>query len=117
MRLASLNKSGFGMTRGAAMGLSAKIKAVRETVRAQMLPYAARGKLVTIRATRIGGKLDDDNLVGAFKPVLDGIARAFGVNDKTFVILGDRPGVRVYPEQRFEGRGVFAVELEIEVTD
>jgi hypothetical protein len=57
------------------------------------------------------GTLDDTNLIAAFKPVEDGIARAVGLNDRDFVIVGDRPGVRVTFAQEKRGAGVYGVEI------
>jgi hypothetical protein len=66
----------------------------------------------SIVLTRISaGRLDDDGLVSSLKQVADGLAHAIGVNDRDFVWLGDRPGVRILPSQRSEGRGRFGVEI------
>ncbi len=43
--------------------------------------------------------------------VEDGVARAIGVNDRDFVIVGNRPGVRVTFDQEKRGAGVWGVEI------
>ncbi len=117
MKLESLNRRNFGASKGAAMARASKIKAVRRCVELRI--REACGPLTvplrTIRIVRISaGVLDDDNFCGSLKPALDGVATALGLNDRTFVIVGERPGVRVLPSQRSEGKGVFAVELELD---
>lgn len=114
LRLEGLNRRQFGASQKAVFAKSRAIAAVRDSVATHCLRFVRFGRLEAIRVTRISaGTLDDDNLVGACKPVLDGIAKAFGVNDKTFVILGDREGVKVTPLQRSEGRGKFALEIHL----
>lgn len=45
-------------------------------------PTVPLGYALNVRMTRLGGrKLDDDNLLGAFKAVRDGVADWFGVDD------------------------------------
>ena len=44
-------------------------------------------------------RLDDDNLVASLKDPIDAVALALGANDKTFVMFGDRPGIRLNVEQ------------------
>ena len=73
-----------------------------------------RGVPAAVHLTRVApSKLDDDNLTGAFKPVCDGLADALEVNDRIFVIHGDRPGPRLTFEQRSEGRANYAIVLEL----
>ena len=74
--------------------------------------WRQRDRLVSIHFVRVApGTLDDTNLVAAFKPVEDGVARAVGVDDRDFVIVGDRPGVPVTFAQEKRGAGVWGVEI------
>lgn len=60
----------------------------------------------TIRLTRYGkGQLDDDNLAGSFKHIRDGIADAFGVDDR------DKRYTWVYRQERSK---FYGVRIEIE---
>ena len=117
MRLLSPNQT-RGHTRQAAIIASHQIKAERQRTKVEVQLFVARKELRSLGApaeiglTRIGPRrLDDSNLANAFKAVEDGIAAALGLNDKGFVWFGARPGVRVMPEQRSEGPGVYAVEI------
>jgi hypothetical protein len=71
---------------------TAYIKSLRDrscSAIAQAAPYFAVRLDTPSRVilTRVcSGKLDDDNLVGAFKPVRDGVADALGIDDRVFVI-------------------------------
>jgi len=104
-------------------GMRKEAKTVRRTREAALLrtKLAAAGRSVpptTVHFARIGpGRLDDDNLIASFKHVRDGVAKALGVNDRRFVIVGDRSGIRVSHEQRSEGRGVYAVEVVLTWAD
>jgi hypothetical protein len=74
--------------------------------------WRRRDRLVSIHFVRVApGTLDDDNLVACFKVIGDSIARAVGLNDRTFVIVGNREGVPVTLEQRKEGPGVYGIEI------
>lgn len=114
LKLSSLNLHTFGASKGAGFARARRTREVRDTVRVLVEPHVGEGRLESFTITRVGaGTLDDDNLVGACKPVLDGIADAFGLNDRSFVLLGDRPGIHWRPAQRSEGRGRFAVILDL----
>ena len=120
LRLESVNRPQVGMSKGATFAQAAKIKRVR--VRVELEVRAALSHIrqlpAAIHVIRISaGRCDDDNLIGSSKALLDGIASALGVNDRTFVILGCRPGIRVTFDQRSEGRGQFAAELRFTFTD
>lgn len=64
---------------------AARVKAQRRRAHALCAaPAAAVGLPVTVTLTRIApsGGLDDDNLRGALKAVRDGVADAFGLDDR-----------------------------------
>ena len=86
---------------------------LRDTFRARTLgarwPQGAELESITL-SRRSSRRLDDDNLIAASKAPLDGIALAFGVDDRTFVIVGDRPGIRVYFEQ---AKGPYGVAITL----
>lgn len=115
MSLLTPNATRF-TTRGAAMAHARAKRTVRDCVQmhvAAVWRRRADGLPCSILVTRIGpGTLDDDNLVASLKDPLDGIALALGVNDRTFVLLGDREGIRIEPRQRSEGRGRYALEVQ-----
>ena len=116
MRLGSLNRSGYGMSPGAAHARAKEVKAIRACARerVQLARFGISELPAAIHVVRVSaGTLDDDNLIGACKPLLDGVAEALGVNDRSFVIVGERPGIKVTHEQRSEGRGRFAVVVEL----
>lgn len=73
---------------------------------------ALAGKRFHVVMTRIAPRaFDDDNLAGSFKHIRDGIAQALDVND------GDKSRVTWRPEQEKGGKGVYAVRVEIEISD
>lgn len=116
VRAVSANVSKRGMSRGARMAQVEAAKKARFTT--SMMVRSARASNMAppleVYVTRISfGKLDDDNLAAALKHVLDGVADALGVDDKTFVLFGTRPGIRIHPRQRSEGRGRYGVEIEM----
>ncbi len=51
-------------------------------VRALLARYHELKPPCIITMNRLGRRLDDDNLAGACKPLRDGIADAFGLNDR-----------------------------------
>ena len=62
---------------------------------------------LTVTITRIGaGRMDSDGLAASAKHIRDGVAAWVGVDD------GDPRWTWLYA-QRSEGRGVFAVEVEV----
>jgi hypothetical protein len=72
--------------------------------------------VAVILLTRISPKrCDDDNAIAAMKPVLDGVAKAIGVNDSRFrftlfdLLEPGTVGVAVY--QRSEGKGRYGLEI------
>lgn len=68
-----------------------------------------RVRAVRVTFTRIApGCLDDDNNVGAFKNLRDGVAEALGVDD------GWRDVFQSVYAQEKAGRGVYGVRIEIE---
>jgi hypothetical protein len=116
VKLASVNRSGFGMSRGAAMARAAEIKRVRHMIGWQV--RVARGldlrMPIAVLVTRIGPRrLDADNNIAAAKPAIDALADVLGVNDRTFRIGEDGPGVELLFAQRSEGPRRYAVELEL----
>ncbi len=89
-------------------------KAGRAKAQRNMAALVFRGMVaatplpVTVTLVRIAPRsLDDDNLRGAFKAIRDGVADAFGVDDR------DARVVWAYG-QRKGGVGVYAVEVAIE---
>jgi hypothetical protein len=90
LKLHSLNKSGFGMSRGAAMAEMARVRLIRETVR-QSVAFVVGMPLrpTWARLTRLSSATmhDEDNLAGSGKPAIDGIARALGFNDRLFAVI------------------------------
>jgi hypothetical protein len=116
LRLASPNQR-RGLTRLAAIGHSRRVAVVKQVAWANVI-RATRGNRLgwpdAIHVTRIGERrLDADNLIGASKTLLDGIAKAIQIDDRAFVIAEERDGIRVTFGQRSEGRGVYAVEVEL----
>jgi hypothetical protein len=91
-------------------------KAGRAKAQRNMAALVFRGMVaatplpVTVTLVRIAPRaLDDDNLRGAFKAIRDGIADAFGVDDRD-------PRIEWRYAQRRGGVGVYAVEVAIEST-
>ena len=98
-------------------------KAVRDAVAWNLLAYARRTKAersgpasdltsllpVRVTLTRISpGTLDEwDGLPASLKSTVDGIADAFGLRDDDPRFTWEKP------LQRKNGRGVFAVEIQI----
>jgi len=118
LRLESLNRPMFGASRGAVFARARRVRELRQSVRSHVLPHVGTGELRAIEITRISPRrLDDDNLVGACKPVLDGIADAWEVNDRTFVIVGDREGVRVTARQDSYGPKRFGLIVRLLLED
>lgn len=124
LKLHSLNKSGFGMSRGAAMAEMARVRLVRETVKQSVLfVVGAQLRPSSVTVTRLStGSLDDDNLVGSMKSCRDGIARALGFDDRLFAVIP--PGVNAlaqvgripfFPRQASSGkRGVFGCRVVLD---
>jgi hypothetical protein len=90
-----------------------RVKTTRTCVQLHVAAcWRRKDRLTSIRFVRVApGTLDDTNLIAAFKPVEDGVARAVGVNDKTFVLVGNREGVPITFEQRKDGPGVYGIEI------
>ena len=111
-----LANDAFGASRGAFYAKAAKIAKIRDAVRVGIearLP-ANHGDPSSVHVVRVApGTLDDDNLVAAFKRVLDGTALALGIDDKRFeIVIHDKPGgIPVTFAQRKEGKGRYAVEV------
>jgi hypothetical protein len=112
----------MGHTRIASIIRSSERKKIRATVRAHVeaiVPLSVRtadpddGPAVRVQVTRIAiGTLDAwDGLPAACKPVIDGIADAFGARD-------DHPRFTWQPPaQEKRGRGVYAVVIRIELAE
>ena len=118
IRLQSLNKRRAGTTRGAMFAEASRVKMIREAVRlavvAALNDDMKASRLTAVHVTRVGARLDEDNLVGACKPVADGIAKALGVNDREFSLYGRDPArIAYHPEQEFQGRGVYSIEIAL----
>ncbi len=118
LKLESLNKPFLGASRSAVFARARTIRELRQAVRSHVLPHVATGELRTIEIARVAPRrLDDDNLIGACKPVLDGIADAWEVNDRTFVIVGDRDGVPVTVRQVSEAPKRYALVVTLGLED
>jgi|HubBroStandDraft_5_1064220.scaffolds.fasta_scaffold142995_1 hypothetical protein len=115
LKLITPNATRF-TTRGAAMAHAAKKRAIRDCVQAYVASVWRRngdGMPTAITFRRFGPRrLDDDNLVAACKDPVDSVALALGVNDKTFVMFGDRPGIRLHFDQ-VAGRE-YGLEIDLE---
>lgn len=105
-----------GLTRGARMGIAAKVKAQKSVaalavgahLRARSLTGPALAPVV-VKLTRVSaGTLDTDNLASALKATRDGVARALGIDD------GDVGRLRFVYAQRRGKRREYAVEVLIE---
>ena len=69
-----------------------------------------------IRMIRISpGKLDDDNLRGAFKAIRDGIAKFFGVDDGDVNRWQWEYDQEKGPSRKKDPRNAFAIRVEYEV--
>lgn len=111
------------MTAGATFMEATRIKTLRTSVRrgvesgldAYVALHGVRPALARLRVVRLSnGKLDDTNLVGACKPIEDGVADAFGVNDKHFSMFGEAGKIAYEPRQEHCKRGVKGIRVEIE---
>ena len=102
-----------GRSKGAAMAHDHYVKTTRSCVQLHVAAcWRRRDRLTSIHCVRISpGTLDDDGLVSAWKAPLDGIAKAIGIDDRTFVIVGNREGVPVTFAQEKRGPGVYGVEI------
>ncbi len=108
----------FAMTRG----LDAKLRdrvhsAVKQGLELHYRDMSARLlrlSYITIGRVCSGAGLDDDNLVAAMKFIVDGIARTFEVDDRTF---GEGKAVDViYRAEKPGKRGTRGVRIELEFT-
>ena len=106
----------YQRTRAAMFAKAKRVKTIRNATAWAVRAVLAGDKRAPLEVTitRVSARrLDDDNLVAAGKPCADGVADALGVNDRAFVLFGDRPGIKLSYAQRSEGRGVFAVEVSL----
>ena len=86
-----------------------RVKKERGTAKLAIGPKARTAPLpLIVTMTRVSaGELDSDNLQGALKGIRDGIADAYGVDDRT-------PLIEWRYAQRKCKRGVFGVIVEVE---
>jgi len=105
LRLESLNRPMFGASRGAVFARARRVRELRQSVRSHVLPHVGTGELRAIEITRISPRR------------LDGIADAWEVNDRTFVIVGDREGVRVTARQDSYGPKRFGLIVRLLLED
>lgn len=112
-----------GASKGAIFAEAARVKTLRASIRravergvdAWVVLHGVKPTLARVRVVRLSnGKLDDTNLVGSCKPIEDGVADAFGVNDKHFSMFGEEGKIAYEPRQEHCKRGVKGIRVEIE---
>lgn len=112
-----------GTTPGAMFGEANRIRTLMGSVKravergldAWVALHGTRPSLARLRVVRLSnGKLDDTNLVGACKPIEDGVARAFDVNDKHFSMFGAAGKIPYELVQEHVKKGVKGIRVEIE---
>lgn len=87
---------------------SSRVKRERQAAHWRMLDAKRPPLPVVVRLVRIAPRaLDDDNLQGVFKGIRDGVADAYGIDDK------DRARIRFEYEQERGAPHQYGVRIEV----